>query len=68
MERKLSEWIHLYCKIQGNPITAKMIKNKALEFKTCNDFIASKGWLEKFKKKYNLKILREKDLIKNKSN
>jgi len=64
MEKKLSEWIHNYNVIGGNPITAKMVKKKALEFKTCDDFIASKGWLEKFKRKYKINIQKEKTLTK----
>jgi len=65
MENKLNYWINEYNIIKGNPITAKIIKRKALEFRTCEEFIASKGWLEKFKKKFNLNILKEKDLQKN---
>lgn len=64
MEKKLSEWINEYSIVGGNPITAKMIKKKALEFRTCTDFIASKGWLEKFKKKFKIVIHKEKALNK----
>lgn len=66
MEKKLSEWIHNYNVVGENPITAKMVKKKALEFRTCNDFIASKGWLEKFKKKFKINIQKEKILAKKK--
>lgn len=53
MERKLFEW---YEDNKRNDIliTSKMIKAKALEFTSLNDFNASKGWFAKFKKKYNL--------------
>ena len=53
MEKKLIEWYNEK-KIQNVPITSKMIKEKALFFTNRKDFIASKGWFEKFKKKYNL--------------
>jgi len=39
-------------------VTAKMIKQKALEITRFRDFIASKGWLEKFKKKFKLQLSR----------
>lgn len=35
-----------------------MIKAKALKLTSLKDFVASKGWLEKFKKKYNLLLSR----------
>ena len=46
-------------KESGIPITARMIKNKAIELSKCSDFIASKGWLDKFKVRYNLDIVKE---------
>lgn len=68
MEKKLSEWIHKFNVVEGNPITAKIVKKKALEFRSSKEFIASKGWLEKFKRKYNLNIISEKSLRKNREN
>ncbi|CAI2359315.1 unnamed protein product [Moneuplotes crassus] len=55
MERKLYNW---YLEQQENNIvvTAKSIKDMALKFTRCDDFLASKGWLEKFKNNYNLVI------------
>ena len=64
MEKKLYEWYKAYHIKEGNPVTAKMIKLKALEFKKCKEFCASKGWLEKFRKKYNLEIMKENDYNK----
>lgn len=64
MEKKLFAWYTSYHIEQNNPVTAKIIKRKALEYRSCKDFIASKGWLEKFKKKYKLDITRENKLNK----
>ena len=58
MERRLFEWYYDYHVVKKNPVTSKLIKSKALEFTFLNDFNASKGWLEKIKKKYNLQITR----------
>jgi hypothetical protein len=58
MEKKLYDWyldIHF---TKGLPVTSRMIKAKALELTSLRDFNASKGWLEKVKKKYNLQISR----------
>lgn len=37
-------------------VTAKMIKDKAIEYSNCDDFFASKGWLDKFKARYSLNL------------
>jgi hypothetical protein len=58
MEQQLYEWYHDYHIIKKQPVTSRMIKNKALELTSLNDFRASKGWFEKIKKKYNLQISR----------
>jgi|LauGreDrversion4_2_1035121.scaffolds.fasta_scaffold824573_2 hypothetical protein len=57
MEKNLLEWYHEYHIIQKNPVTSNMIKSKAIEFTNSTDFLASKGWLEKFKKKYKIDII-----------
>jgi hypothetical protein len=36
-----------------------MIKDKALELRSSPDFIASKGWLDKFKIRFRLEISKE---------
>ena len=57
MEEKLVKW---YKEITATKkelcITAKMIRDKAMKISKDKDFLASKGWLEKFKKKYNIQI------------
>ena len=58
MEKLLYNW-YLDTKEQGYAITARMIKQKAIELTKCKDFIASKGWLDKFKVRYNLDIVKE---------
>ena len=58
MERKLHEW-YLAERELGKTVTAKQIKEKAIALTTCRDFIASKGWLDKFKIRYNLDISKE---------
>lgn len=61
MELKLYSW---YTQLKSNnlPVTPKMIKHKALSITKFADFIASKGWLEKFKKKFNLTLNRESQI------
>ena len=58
MESKLYAWYLDYHVNKNQLVTSRMIKNKALELTILKDFNASKGWLEKIKKKYNLQIVR----------
>ena len=58
MEKNLYNW-YREKKNRGENITAKMIKEKAIELTNCDDFIASKGWLDKFKVRFNLEISKE---------
>ncbi len=58
MEDKVYTWYKDYHIDNKNPVTSKMIKQKALELTKYRDFIASKGWLEKFKRKYELELTR----------
>ena len=59
MEKKILEWYNCVRNSNINYITNNMIIAKALEISKCNDFIASKGWLEKFKEKYGLIVDKE---------
>lgn len=58
MEKDLYKW-YLENKREDRQITARMVKERAIELTTCPDFIASKGWLDKFKIRYNLDIAKE---------
>lgn len=64
MEKHLYKW-YLDMKKSGNMITAKMIKDRAIKLTTCKDFIASKGWLDKFKIRYKLEITKESSVTSN---
>ena len=67
MEKTLFNWYE-DLKKKNVPVTPKMIKKKALEITKFKDFIASKGWLEKFKRKYKLELSRETKNENNTSN
>ena len=58
MEKKLFSW-YTQLKSKNTPVTPKMIKQQALSITKFSDFIASKGWLEKFKRKFKLELSRE---------
>ena len=65
MEKELYQW-YLEMKRNHQPVTAKMIKEKAIKLTHCEDFIASKGWLDKFKVRFNLDITKESSKDHNK--
>lgn len=56
MEKKLLEWYHSNNIIKGNKITTKDFKKKALELSKDPTFRASKGWLQKFRKRNIIKL------------
>lgn len=58
MEKHLYSW-YIQKKTKGDIVTAKMIKDKAIKLTNCKDFIASKGWLDKFKVRFGLEISKE---------
>lgn len=56
MEQKLHSWCLEECLSQGRPVSRSEIRKKALELsKYPEKFKASKGWTDKFVKKYNLR-------------
>ena len=57
MDKKLLKWFYSFHVIQGNKITPKDFKKKALEFSNDSTFKASEGWLQKFRKRYNIRKL-----------
>ena len=59
MEEQLVQWYNEIIKKNLN-VTAKMIRDKAVEISNDKDFLASKGWLEKFKKKNGIQIFNNK--------
>lgn len=63
MEEQLVQWYNEIIKKNLN-VTAKMIRDKAVEISNDKDFLASKGWLEKFKKKMEYRSLVVKELEK----
>lgn len=58
MERALYKWYKSEMK-DGRQVTARKVKDMAIKMSTCGDFIASKGWLDKFKVRYRLDIHKE---------
>lgn len=67
METKLYAWYREYHDVMKGKVTSRMIKAKALSLTKIRDFSASKGWLEKIKKKYKLDIARTLSEKKSKS-
>jgi hypothetical protein len=64
MEELLYDWYKEFHLRNHNYVTSKIIKQKALELTKFDDFVASKDWLNKFKRKYNVEIIKESDLNK----
>lgn len=56
MVNELLKWFYTTHIIEGNKITVKEFKQKALLYSTFPDFRASKGWLEKFKRRYKIQF------------
>ena len=63
MEEQLVQWYNEIIKKNLN-VTAKMIRDKAVEISNDKDFLASKGWLEKFKKKNGIQVFSSKRIRK----
>jgi len=58
MEINLNEWYQKRVK-EGKSVKPEDIKTKALQLSRNDDFLASKGWLMKFKQRYNIKFTKE---------
>ena len=66
MEANLAKWIKEQEQEMGHNLTRAMIKNKARELTTVVGFKASKGWLDKFQRRYSIKfrpLISEKETI-----
>ena len=55
MVNKLFRWYYNNV-IEGNRITTRDFKKKAIEFSKDSTFRASKGWLQKFRKRYIINL------------
>lgn len=64
MEQQLIKWYTEYTANAENKVTSKMLKEIALGLSSNKEFTASKGWLEKLKFKYGLRIYKDNDLNK----
>ena len=58
MEMKLYEWYKNKTS-QGERLTSSIFKSKAIELSSVPEFLASKGWLDKFKKRYKIKLYKD---------
>lgn len=56
MENKLLNWFRNFHEKKGNKVTTKMFKKMALHYSKDGTFRASKGWLQKFRKRYEIKL------------
>ena len=65
LEEKICHWIN-QMKLKGMLPTSNQTREKALQLSKDKKFIASKGWLEKFKKKFDITLAKKKDLKKEK--
>lgn len=56
MESKLLKWFETYHKTKGNKVTTKEFKKMALYYSKDTNFRASKGWLQKFRKRHEISL------------
>jgi hypothetical protein len=54
MEKKLL--YYYYDKVKSGKVTTREFKKKAIEFSKYSTFRASKGWLEKFRKRHKIEL------------
>ena len=53
MEQKLLKWYHGF---NGDKVTTRIFIKKALELSNFSNFKASRGWMQKFRKRNNIKL------------
>ena len=56
MVTKLLKWFKNYHEKEGHKVTTKEFKKKALFFSNDSTFRASKGWLQKFRKRHHISL------------
>ncbi len=56
MVKKLLNWYKIENDEEGHKVTTKDFKKKALEFSNDETFRASKGWLQKLRKRYKIEL------------
>ena len=56
MVKKLLDWYYNAIKTKGRKITTREFVKKALDFSNYSTFRASKGWLQKFRRRHNIKL------------
>jgi hypothetical protein len=56
MVKQLLDWYKKESKEKGRKIKTREFKEKALQFSKDPTFRASKGWLQKFRRRYNIKL------------
>ena len=56
MVKQLLDWYKITSKEKGRVITTREFKDKALKLSKDPDFRASKGWLQKFRRRHNIKL------------
>ena len=56
MVKKLLDWYYKVTKSKGRKITTREFKEKALKLSKDPNFRASKGWLQKFRRRHNIKL------------
>lgn len=58
MESDLCEWYKKMVQ-KGIQVTNSMLKEQARKLSRCPEFLASKGWLDKYKQRHNVKVVKE---------
>ena len=63
MVKKLLDWYKDTSKIKGRKITTREFKEKALKLSKDPTFRASKGWLQKFRRRHKIKLNQKENKI-----